>query len=150
MPVEYKKCSKCHIVKDISEFGKHKSHNDGLRSECKACACKVANKWHKENPQRSKTNIVKWRKANPEKIKACSDKHCAERRKTLDKAKDNGCVFCGYNRCLAALDFHHVQLRTNKRRMINLTPAGIKEEIKVCILVCANCHRELHDIERRK
>lgn len=58
------------------------------------------------------------------------------------------CVNCGYNRDIKALDFHHVDEST---KLFGLSDRGmtrswkiIKEEIEKCILVCANCHREIH------
>ena len=57
-------------------------------------------------------------------------------------------MICGYDRYLGALDFHH--LDPNKKSF-GLSKKGlthswekIKSEIDKCILVCANCHRELH------
>jgi len=59
-----------------------------------------------------------------------------------------GCSICGYNRCAAALDFHH----PNDDKKYSIGKIGtlktVKAEIKKCILLCANCHRELHDKER--
>ena len=57
------------------------------------------------------------------------------------------CSKCGYNKCLEALDFHHD--KGNKEGMISkLTKDFSKQkslkEVKKCILLCANCHRELH------
>ena len=56
------------------------------------------------------------------------------------------CSKCGYNRCIGALDFHH---EGNKEKAIsklinNNSREKILKETKKCILLCANCHRELH------
>ena len=55
-----------------------------------------------------------------------------------------GCSKCGYNRCGAALDWHHPD--DNKERRITIrsyfTLLGEQERAK-CILLCANCHREI-------
>lgn len=56
------------------------------------------------------------------------------------------CSSCGYNKCIDALDFHH---RENKeesmsRLIKNNCREKILKEAKKCILLCANCHRELH------
>lgn len=53
------------------------------------------------------------------------------------------CTQCGYNKCNSALDFHHVG---EKRFRVSMAPSrkAAFEEIKKCILVCANCHREIH------
>lgn len=57
------------------------------------------------------------------------------------------CCICGYNKCLSALEFHHTN-PTEKDFTIsaNAHMAFEKtlEEVKKCILVCANCHREIH------
>jgi transposase len=57
------------------------------------------------------------------------------------------CSLCGYDRCLAALQFHHVD-PTQKLFGIarNGSTRGIAEarrEAAKCVLVCANCHAEI-------
>lgn len=64
------------------------------------------------------------------------------------------CQKCGYHKSAAALDFHHLdptQKDTSVARMIsnNYTLDKVYEEIKKCICLCANCHREFHDLENR-
>ena len=63
--------------------------------------------------------------------------------------KGGACVKCGYNKCNSALDFHHLDpskkelgLSKNRRKWEIL-----KAELDKCILVCANCHREIHAAE---
>ena len=55
----------------------------------------------------------------------------------------------GNNKCITALEFHHVD---PSGKDFALSGDGqtrsweiIKIEIDKCILVCANCHREIHD-----
>jgi hypothetical protein len=58
------------------------------------------------------------------------------------------CMCCGYNKCAAALDFHHLNPDTKDRGiavMKNYSEKRLRLEIAKCILVCANCHREIHD-----
>lgn len=60
------------------------------------------------------------------------------------------CQCCGYDRCSKALEFHHIDptqkdfsfagIRANPKRLTALI-----EELKKCILVCSNCHKEIHD-----
>lgn len=57
-------------------------------------------------------------------------------------------MLCGYSKCIAALDFHHTD---PSKKDFGISSGGytrsfekIKDELDKCILVCANCHRELH------
>lgn len=57
------------------------------------------------------------------------------------------CQVCGYNKCIGALDFHHIDPSTKEHGWSTLRKQSRKTvlgEIKKCILVCANCHREIH------
>jgi hypothetical protein len=61
--------------------------------------------------------------------------------------KGGACCRCGYNKCLAALDFHHSdpsQKDPNWRAMRNWVFEKIKSELDKCELVCRNCHAEIH------
>jgi hypothetical protein len=64
------------------------------------------------------------------------------------KEKRGGkCLKCGYNRCMKALEFHHLD-PTKKDFTISNDNFKLKdavEESKKCILLCSNCHKELHD-----
>lgn len=63
--------------------------------------------------------------------------------------KGGKCSVCGYKKCNAALEFHHVNPKT---KSFGLSKTGqtrsweiIKVELDKCILVCANCHREIEN-----
>ena len=63
------------------------------------------------------------------------------------------CRDCGYNKCIAALEFHHKDPNEKDYdflRKCETTWDLMKEKIKNCVLLCANCHREHHWNERRK
>jgi hypothetical protein len=70
-------------------------------------------------------------------------------KKDLVEYKGGQCERCGYNKCVAAMDFHH----TNPaEKDFGLSKDGhtkswekLKKEADKCILVCANCHREIHE-----
>ena len=74
----------------------------------------------------------------------------AHRRRLKAKAieyKGGKCVLCGYDRCNAALEFHRLD---KKAKGFGLSRGGrirswesMKKELDKCILVCANCHREV-------
>ncbi len=62
--------------------------------------------------------------------------------------KGGKCEFCGYSRCLAALDFHHIDPSTKKFNLsmdqLYRSWKVILAEIDKCALTCTNCHREIH------
>lgn len=57
------------------------------------------------------------------------------------------CSICGESR-LWVLDFHHVNPDEKEDSISNLVHTGnidkIKKEMEKCIVLCANCHRDLH------
>lgn len=59
------------------------------------------------------------------------------------------CQACGYKACVEALEFHHIdpsqkEIAFGKMRANPVGIAKVFEELKKCILLCANCHREVH------
>jgi len=63
--------------------------------------------------------------------------------------KGGKCERCSYNRCITALEFHHVD-PSEKDFSISAFRATkqwdlVKDELDKCILVCSNCHREIHE-----
>ncbi len=66
----------------------------------------------------------------------------------LKKLKINGCSICEYNNYLDILEFHHV-IPKNKLFNIRQSTMGrsnkkLVEELNKCILLCPNCHKEMH------
>ena len=62
--------------------------------------------------------------------------------------KGGKCQCCGYHACDSALEFHHL---SPDKKDFGIGQKGytrswekIKQELDKCILVCANCHREIH------
>ena len=70
-----KRCTKCGIDKELSEFYKDSSRKDGHMSACKECDRSKNKKWAKANPEKAAKRSQKWAKANPEKRKEYSKKH---------------------------------------------------------------------------
>ncbi len=63
--------------------------------------------------------------------------------------KGGRCERCGYNRCIDAFEFHHL---ISAKKGFGISEKGytrawskVKEELDKCQLLCANCHRELHE-----
>ena len=87
---------------------------------------------------------------DPEWAKKMSERTSATRRKNVAILKEeagNCCSRCGYDKCLAALEFHHTDPTVKEGGIIGSTASLAKQraEAEKCILVCANCHRELHN-----
>jgi hypothetical protein len=67
-------------------------------------------------------------------------------KRRLVEAFGGSCGICGYNKCDKSLDFHHID---EEEKEFNLS-ARIKKwerlvkEAKKCVMLCANCHREVH------
>lgn len=58
-----------------------------------------------------------------------------------------GCACCGYSRYGGSLDFHHVNPSEKDVKEMNYGGSRkFKEEVAKCVLVCKNCHRELHHL----
>jgi hypothetical protein len=58
------------------------------------------------------------------------------------------CQICGYNRAITALDLHHLNPEDKEfgiGAILNKDWELMNSEIQKCILVCANCHREIHE-----
>lgn len=61
--------------------------------------------------------------------------------------KGNCCCYCGYDRCETALEFHHVNPEEKKFTIssgLGRPWKTLKRELDKCVLLCCNCHRELH------
>ena len=59
------------------------------------------------------------------------------------------CVLCGYNKSMNALHFHHKDPNTKSEAPTKVigqwSIERAKEELDKCILVCSNCHAEIHE-----
>lgn len=64
----------------------------------------------------------------------------------LVEYKGSKCQICGYNRCVKALEFHHLNPQEKDCTVSGGTKSfdSLKPEVDKCILVCSNCHREIH------
>lgn len=56
------------------------------------------------------------------------------------------CIWCGYDKSVAALQFHH----PDNNKEFGVSSSSIKSwarklaEAEKCVLICANCHAEEH------
>lgn len=99
--------------------------------------------WHSCN------NVAK-RKYCSNKCKSKSGVHKFRKNLKVKSVEYKGgkCVFCGYNKCVEALQFHHLD---PDQKDFGIGEKGhtrkwehIKNELDKCICVCSNCHAEIH------
>lgn len=122
--MDTKVCSKCGRELPISEYHKNGFDSQGrqkYRGYCKDCA----NRIERERYQKKKNFI------NSQKIK---------------------CAKCGDTR-VYVLDYHHKD-SSQKDFTIGKVKKGsldlIQKEIDKCTVLCANCHREFHYLEKEE
>ena len=125
---EYKKCikcTKCKIEKPSTDefFYRSREKKNGWKSHCKECYNAI------NRPARKKARN--------------------NRKQRLVDHLGGKCTICGYDKCLAAFDFHHTNPKDKKFELsAHLTKQfdELLEEAKKCTLLCSNCHRELHAV----
>ena len=84
--------------------------------------------------------------------KKCTSEQVLERQRGLKQMaieyKGGSCQECGYDKCNSALEFHHLNPKEKDFNICSIKGCEfndkIKKELDKCILVCANCHREIH------
>lgn len=117
----HKVCPDCHRSLPLSKFHHTGGRNSRPFRRCKQC------------------HHIWWNKRNKEFKQKCVD------------FLGGGCLRCGYNKCLAALEFHHRNPRHKEfeigRQRTDVLTVQIIKELKKCDLLCSNCHRELHNEE---
>jgi transposase len=68
------------------------------------------------------------------------------KRKLVDEAGGK-CLICGYAHCQQALEFHHLDPSLKEfdlgRKGVTRSLARSRAEARKCVLLCANCHREV-------
>lgn len=77
-------------------------------------------------------SVISWRKRTKRK---------------LIEYKGGECEMCGYNKCDTALQFHHKNPNEKDFSISgrSLSFERLKEEVDKCMLVCSNCHAEIHE-----
>lgn len=138
---------------------KNISKNPERRKEIKRASAKRV--WAR-NPelQRAKwrelsKNNYNGRKETERKSNIKRKKHYAEMKQDAINLLGGKCINCGYNKSNHALEFHHKNPK-DKEYAIGSRMAFISsnskssyldviDELNKCILLCKNCHAELHE-----
>ncbi|HEY5941515.1 MAG TPA: helix-turn-helix domain-containing protein [Solirubrobacterales bacterium] len=85
------------------------------------------------------------------RCKRCRNERVSQRRRTIKSklVEEAGgkCVICGYDRCQQVLEFHHLDPGLKEFQLSHngatRSLARSRAEARKCILLCANCHREV-------
>lgn len=104
-------------IHGLTEFTFYKSSSSKGQFKCNKCEVEIA--------------VIKNQKR---KIKAV-------------EYKGGKCELCNYDKNISALEFHHLN-PAEKDFTISGFKCGwddLKRELDKCIMVCANCHREIHN-----
>lgn len=76
-------------------------------------------------------------------------RHRRRIKETLVAEAGGRCVLCGYDRCQAALQFHHVDPASKAFHLshegMTRSMAVARAEAAKCVLLCATCHAEVED-----
>lgn len=130
-------CSSCkqEFPATLEYFGKHKSR--GIDTYCSPC-------------RRAKT-LANYYK-NKEKWNATTRRNRQLQKDRINEYKDNcSCKKCGESRNYL-LDFHHIDPSTKSFQISQGEAYGwkkLKEEIRNCMVLCSNCHRDFHFLEKK-
>ena len=135
-----KTCRRCNQVKPLSEFPLNSPDKKGRRyymSKCRKCMTEFV-----------KPYVKKYMKEHPERVKQYDKNTRIKRGKVLEELKLSGCAKCNDKRPYV-IDFHHTDPSTKKIAMSDASIKQILAEKNKCILLCSNCHREFHYLEKQ-
>ena len=113
-------------------------------SQCSTCKVLLTEENAYKKKEKGKTRLYSY-------CKTCFNNICKKRwidRKIKAIEYMGGkCQKCGYNKSVSALEFHHLdptQKEADWRKIRQWSWDKVERELNKCILVCANCHREIH------
>lgn len=125
-------CTICNQEKPLQLFSKKRTAYNSVCKSCDSLRFKEHYKTHKQY------YINKARQTEQELKKYI-----------LKYKSDKACSICGYNHNTNILQFHHTTPANKSNDVTKLTKQGslskIKLEIDKCILLCPNCHMDLHE-----
>ena len=94
-----------------------------------------------------------WYQRNKERVKeAVNERRKARKIEWMEYKATLACSHCGASHP-AIIDFHHPDQEEKEHSIFRLMGNGaykkLREEIKKCVVLCANCHRKGHFYERQ-
>lgn len=107
----------------------------------------ASRRWREKNKQA----VQEYYQSNKERFRENNQKLRERNREYIQEIKKSGkCFRCGWNEHPCGLDFHHLDPQAKHKNVSWLSKDShsletLNEEISKCVLVCANCHRILHN-----
>lgn len=70
-------------------------------------------------------------------------------KRRLIRAFGGKCCVCGYDKCEEVMEFHHLDPSTKETSWSQIRGhikgwSTIVDEMRKCVMVCSNCHKEVH------
>ena len=136
---ETKICTKCKQELPIENF-RWKNKTEGRRhSQCRDCQ-KAQEKIHYRESLERRQNVLAT--AQSQKDRNIS---------IVEQYKQLGCQKCGERRQYV-LDCHHLQESSKFDNISKMVKSAgmeqLKKELNKCVVLCSNCHREFHFLEK--
>lgn len=106
----------------------------------------------KKSYQKNKEKYQKYYQSNAAKLKRNARNYELKRLSEFEQWKRTlSCSKCGENHP-ACIEFHHVDPSKKEKTISYLrnSKKKLQEELKKCIVLCANCHRKLHYEEHER
>lgn len=123
-------------------------HNRKYCIECSPFKSGNTKQLHKNKPQLSEEEKIEKKKLKSKQMTLATQKRREKVKQMSIDYKGGKCYLCGYDKCSGALEFHHID---PKQKSFAISSKGntrawevVKKELDKCVLVCANCHREIH------
>lgn len=107
-------------------------------------------RYRQAHPEQCRARVRKYRLTHLKQCKERCKKYIQKNKLKHVQALGGKCQVCGYNKCIAALDVHHINGdRGGLPRKISVCRKAILDYSKV-VLLCRNCHAELHYNEKNR
>lgn len=123
---------KCKLETCNNEFDNYNGRKQFCSNKCR---CRQT---YLNNPTENNQSCYAYQKTRAE-----------QRKLAIINLKGGCCTFCGYKKNYSALTLHHVDpsqkgFGIDSRKISNTKWETILKEVEKCILLCHNCHMELH------
>lgn len=145
-------CTKCKEKKSISSFYSRKSKS-GTASECKECKLKYTLEYSRTEKGKEIRHKAtrKWVCNNAQRVNATQNLSRKNKKLRAISLLGGVCVDCKLSFSECVYDFHHLNPKEKEfspAHIFNLKWETILKEISKCVLLCANCHRLRHHLDK--